>query len=282
MNVKIKQVFLWLGIMVACFAICSIIMLVCMYDSTSGTMQALSVPMLKFFQALQTIAVFALPTILCLFLYKQKPVSWLNLNVAIAWKNALFVILFILCAIPGMNLMLWTNQQIPLPEILTEMGRNAMELTEQLVVANNVGELFINLIVIALLPAICEEICFRGTIQKYLRTNYHVAIWVTAIIFSAIHMQFDGFIPRMLLGAVFGYLYYWSGSLWLPIIAHFTNNAVTVLAYNYCIKMQIDPEQIDALGTNQTLWLGILSCVVCFGLLLFLRRFFTASFNHNH
>lgn len=109
----------------------------------------------------------------------------------------------------------------------------AAELTEFLTRLTSPIELFVALIIIAVLPAIGEEIVFRGLIQNELyrgTKNIHTAIWVAAILFSAIHMQFYGFVPRLLLGALFGYLYYWSGNLLLAIIAHFVNNAVSVVA----------------------------------------------------
>jgi uncharacterized protein len=109
----------------------------------------------------------------------------------------------------------------------------ATQLTEFLTKFDSPGELFLALFVIAVLPAIGEEIVFRGLIQNELyrgTKNIHVAIWVSAILFSAIHLQFFGFLPRLLLGALFGYLYYWSGNLVLAITAHFVNNGASVVA----------------------------------------------------
>lgn len=93
------------------------------------------------------------------------------------------------------------------------------------------------LIVVALLPAIAEEFFFRGFLQPLVKNvleNKHLAIWITALTFSAIHMQWDAFVPRVLLGAFLGYLLEWGSHLWLPIVAHFLNNAITiVLVYSY-------------------------------------------------
>jgi len=102
------------------------------------------------------------------------------------------------------------------------------------------GGLLVTLFVVAVLPAIGEELTFRGLIQNELwrgSNNIHVAIWASAFVFSAIHVQFFGFVPRVLLGALFGYLYYWSGNLLVPIVAHFVNNAFSVIMiYLYNIK----------------------------------------------
>jgi len=136
--------------------------------------------------------------------------------------------------------------------------------------------LIYNLLLMALLPALSEETLFRGTLQQMMykgtssistsnnspNTKQHVAVWVSAILFSAIHFQFYGFVPRMLLGVLFGYLLLWSGSLWLPILAHFTNNAMAVILYNIYYMQGKNVDEIDALGTGDTLWLGILSIIL--------------------
>lgn len=98
------------------------------------------------------------------------------------------------------------------------------------------GELLVALVVIAVIPAVGEEFVFRGLFQSELRNltgNTHVAIWLAAFLFSAFHIQFFGFVPRLLLGGLFGYLYAWSGNLLVPIFAHFVNNALAVLSLYY-------------------------------------------------
>ena len=105
-------------------------------------------------------------------------------------------------------------------------------LTQFLTQFNSYPRLVIALLVIGVIPAVGEEVLFRGIIQRkiYNKTgDMHAAIWVSAILFSAIHLQFYGFVPRMLLGAMFGYLYAWSHNLWTPIFAHFVNNGFTVV-----------------------------------------------------
>lgn len=91
------------------------------------------------------------------------------------------------------------------------------------------------------MPAVGEELVFRGLIQNqahYLFKNIHLAIWLTALFFSFFHLQFYGLIPRLLLGALFGYLYYWSGTLWIPILAHFVNNGLAlIMAYFFQLNI---------------------------------------------
>jgi len=115
---------------------------------------------------------------------------------------------------------------------MTEQEDKADKTIDLLIASKNSGIMIVNIFNIALLPAIAEELFFRGVFQKIFSNLFksgHIAIWVTAFIFSAIHLQFFGFIPRFILGLVFGYLFFWSGTLWLPIISHFVNNAVPVI-----------------------------------------------------
>ena len=132
------------------------------------------------------------------------------------------------------------NANLSLPEPLkgfedwAREKENAAEvITTFLTKFESVGQLFLALFVIAVLPGIGEELVFRGLLQKeFIKSgaNVHVSIWVAAILFSTMHMQFFGFVPRVFLGALFGYLYYWSGNLSLAMFAHFINNAASVLA----------------------------------------------------
>ncbi len=131
------------------------------------------------------------------------------------------------------------NMNLNFPEFMSgfEQWARAKEdslakLTEYLVKTETNTELILAFVVVAILPAIGEELLFRGVIQNIFKgfvKNNHVAIWATAIIFSAIHMQFFGFLPRVILGALFGYIYVISGNLWYPIAAHFVNNGFTIL-----------------------------------------------------
>ncbi|WP_313190990.1 CPBP family intramembrane glutamic endopeptidase [Sphingobacterium sp.] len=160
-------------------------------------------------------------------------------------KNYLVLIfLFLLVSNPAMELVSRWNMDMKLPDFLekTETWMRSQEdqmkeLTERLVMVDGIGMLMMNLLVMAVIPAIVEEYYFRGALQNILGrlfNNVHVAIWVTAIIFSAIHVQFYGFFPRMLLGLIFGYAFVWSKNIWVPIFAHFLNNAsVTIIAFVY-------------------------------------------------
>jgi len=153
------------------------------------------------------------------------------------------------------------NASIKLPEIFGgfEQWAKGLEdsmkiITEYLTEFDTTGYFILTIFVIAVIPGVGEELLFRGFLQNILRRifkNDHVAIWIAAILFSAIHFQFYGFIPRMLLGALFGYLYLWSGNLLIPIIAHFINNSVSLIALYIYQKglTDIDVESTEALPT---------------------------------
>ena len=166
--------------------------------------------------------------------------------------------LVLMIMIVSMPLMEWTaiwNQKMILPEFLKgielwmkEKEDAATQIMIRLLTVRSNFDFILNLFMIAVLPAIGEELMFRGGVQRSLNrafSNPHVAIWLTAIIFSAIHVQFYGFIPRMLLGAGFGYLYYFSGSLWYAMLAHFINNAYAVCAAYYMQKHNIPLDKAD-------------------------------------
>jgi membrane protease YdiL (CAAX protease family) len=144
---------------------------------------------------------------------------------------------------------------------MKQMEEDAKLLTEGFLRMNNIGDLLFNLFLIAIIPAIGEEMFFRGVIQKKLKNilrNPHIAILITSFIFSAIHMQFFGFLPRFFLGIILGYLFYYSGSLWMPIIAHFINNALFVfLSYLY-------PERI-----NEDISISMIQAVISLLIVLF-------------
>jgi len=119
-----------------------------------------------------------------------------------------------------------------LETLLRETEKGAETLTQLLVNYESLPSFLLVFVVIAIVPAIGEEIVFRGIIQRELLEqwgNKHLAVWVSGFIFSFIHFQFFGFIPRMLLGVLFGYCYLWTNSLWVPIAMHFTNNALTLI-----------------------------------------------------
>ena len=237
---------------------------------------------MKLLQLIQSIAVFILPAIVLAYLCSNNAKVFLSLDKPVNWIAVLFVILFMILIVPFINLLGDLNQRLVLPDALSGLEKmmkssenDRAELTAKFLNVHNLPALFFNIFLIAILPAIGEELFFRGAIQGVLqrKLNVKLAIWITAIVFSAIHMQFYGFVPRMLLGAFFGYLLVWSDNLWLSIVAHFSNNVLAVIFY-YLKNNGYKVPDIDTAGTGNTLWLGIVSGVIAiFGFYLFMRYF---------
>lgn len=201
---------------------------------------------------------FTFSSLACAWLFFRK--AWLQklqLTRIPGWAFIAGGILFVLSIFPVAQTAYWLNQQLPLPTWMKDMERSANELVKILLHMDSPAELLLNLLTVGVVAAIGEELVFRGIVQQQLAKmlgNPILSIWVTAIIFSAIHMQFVGFLPRMILGAGLGYLFYWSRSLWMPIIVHFLFNSLQVIAY-YVLGEKADqfaPDQ--AIDTPN--WLG--------------------------
>jgi membrane protease YdiL (CAAX protease family) len=265
------KVFQWLG--------CIFLLSIPAMGSIALFPQPVTTEALKWVQLIQTAALFLLPPFLMAFLWTKQPLEWLKLK-SETRGYGLWAIFLMLMALPAINLVGYFNQQMSLPAFLEPLEQwmktaeaNAAHLTEQFLSVTTFDGLIINILLMALLPAVAEELTFRGVLQRLIQTQtneainregkrVHLAIWCTAILFSAIHMQFYGFLPRMLMGALFGYALVWTGSLWIPILMHFTNNAMAVILYFLAIRSGWDMDKVDTIGTNDTLWLGVVSLVL--------------------
>ena len=160
-----------------------------------------------------------------------------------------------------------------LEEYLKTLEETAAATTERLLNADNIGGLLLNLLIIALIPAVGEELTFRGVLQQGLtrKMNPHVAILLSAAIFSFIHFQFYGFLPRMFLGILLGYMFYVSGSLWTSITMHFVNNGTAVVLYYLNSNGVIDVD-VDHFGEMPYPWLTWLCLMVTVGLIMLCWR----------
>ena len=252
--------------------------------------QPLSVSSLKWIQFFQSAAMFLLPPLCMAYLWSKQPLEWLKVKgerLKVKGEGVWAVVLM-LVALPAINLLAHINEQIALPAFLEPLEawmktqeETAKNLTDQFMHVTTFGGLIINLLLMAVLPAISEELTFRGVLMNLFKVKGesvpHLAIWCSAILFSAIHLQFYGFVPRMLMGALFGYMLVWTGSLWTPILMHFTNNAMAVILYFVSLRAGWDIEMMDAIGTNDTLWLGVVSMVITIVGIYAFRRSTTMS-----
>jgi membrane protease YdiL (CAAX protease family) len=231
-----------------------------------------SIQILKFLQLLNSVGLFLAPAILFALLFIKEPKSELRLDRGIGLWQVGFIVLLYLALIPLINLMVSLNGELSLPKSLEsleiwmrEAEDRAKALTEAFLQMEGRSDLWVNILLMGLLPAVGEELIFRGILQRSIQhhsKNHHLAIWVAAFFFSALHFQFYGFLPRMMLGAFFGYLLVWTNSLWAPILAHFINNTMALLIAYYLGAESLDSE-IDNFGsTTDTLWISAISLVV--------------------
>jgi hypothetical protein len=216
------------------------------------------------------------------WLFHGNIAEYLSLNKSVNFASVLLVLLLSLSASPLINFIGEMNANMQLPEWLSGVEgwmknaeESAAELTEAFLKVDSLGGLFFNIFMVAFLPAIGEELLFRGVIQRIFTNwtkNIHWGIWITAMLFSALHMQFYGFVPRMFLGVLFGYLLVWSGSMWLPIIAHFINNCVAVVAM-YMIDKKIITPDIEEIGsTSDSYYMAVVSFVLIVIFMLMIKR----------
>jgi len=230
---------------------------------------------LKISQIFQAIGLFISPPLIAAYLFNKSDSNYLQL------KSTKFIFILIagflmVSSLPIINWLAEMNQNISFPESLEnieEWIRNneehAANITKHFLKANSIGVLALNLFVMALIPAIGEELLFRGVLQKLfskITNNIHLGIWITAFVFSAIHMQFLTFLPRFFMGALFGYMLVWSGSIWLPITAHFINNGMAVIM-NYLVQNKSIDSEIENIGSNNNTYL--LFSIIILGSILY-------------
>ena len=212
---------------------------------------------------------------------EKRSVFDLNRAEAPSFQVFSWAILTVLVGMPAMEYMIEWNQHIQLPagyedleKAMQSTEKSMEELTKFLLNFQSDMDFALAVMVIAGMAALGEEIFFRGVLQSMFERyigNKHVAIWLAAAIFSFIHFQFYGFFPRMFLGAFFGYLYVWFRSIWVPIAAHFFNNAWTLLMHYLYQKKNISIDPMEMV--NSIPWWSALLSVVLVG--FYIRRLHT-------
>lgn len=188
----------------------------------------------------------------------------------------------IICSVPLLSALVSWNASVHFPAALHGFEQwaqakedQAADLTKFLTNFSTASRLLVGLVVIALVPAIAEELVFRGVLQRnlvQLTNSRHVGVWLAAAVFSAIHVQFFGFVPRLVLGLVLGYLYEWSGNILMSMVAHFTQNALQLVLL-YLFQNHFLPATFDPDSTAPLPWVAVLiSAALCAGLLYFLHQ----------
>jgi len=250
-----------------------------------------NIAVIKFFQIMQSITLFIVPALVAAWLFSSNTFDFIAARKKPSEVTLVLVSLSIVAAIPMLNMVTELNTRLDLPHWLDgvekkmmNMEESAARLTELFLRSDSIGDLMINLFMIALLPAIGEEFIFRGVLQRLISEwtkNHYVGIIITAFLFSFIHFQFYGFVPRFLLGIYFGYLLFWSGSIWVPVIAHFVNNGLAVFYYHFTVKPMGDTP-LDTVGTsgngNYILYISVFLTALLIGM-IYLKEKGNKTFN---
>lgn len=226
----------------------------------------------KLYMGLVSFGSFILSSIIVISTFRKKLFPFTVLDKPPKLVNVLIGILLLITSIPLVNWLLDINRNIPIPSsTLRQFLEHQEELnnfTYDVILTGNTGiVVLLNIFLVGLLPALGEELFFRGImlrIFKSLTRNIHLGVWLSAILFATLHIQVFKIVPMILLGALFGYVYYLSGSLWITIIMHFINNSIAVI---------IDHLEEPHTGANQMLsgqtWYYIALSVVLIAVLLF-------------
>lgn len=222
----------------------------------------------------QNIVAFFGSALLTSFFVTTRPLAFLGLQGRLRGITVLNIFICFLLGFPFLNEIVYLNGQMHLPSWLSSVENWMRSLEDAatlqvntLLGVSSFGALLVNILVIGVLTGFCEELFFRGALQKILGShgvNRHLAIWIAACIFSLLHFQFFGFLPRLLLGAFFGYLLLWTGSIWASATAHALFNSITVVEV-WLIGKGVNAGAVESFGV-QTIgfpWIALISlCLV--------------------
>lgn len=217
------------------------------------------------------IVAFILPAALFVFLSSRQRAEYIRINHGSKVIVFLLAGLGIICATPLINYITELNEKIPFPTFIKNLQESADKLQDAFIKNQSFGTLILNLFMMAALAAFAEELFFRAVLQKILikmAKNVHVGIFLTGILFSMIHLEFMGFFPRMLMGMFLGYLYVWSGSLWVPVFVHFLNNGFAVVI-SYFEDRQMVSKNLDQIGSDNSQIVYVLISAVIVAVTMF-------------
>lgn len=237
----------------------------------------------KFMQILSQFGLFLVPGILYIYLFDNSIKNSFKFKDKSKVLYVLFSILLIIFCFPIINNLSELNLHLKLPEVfknfenwMKQSEDNAAVITDAFLKTTDTKNLIINIFMIAIIPAIAEELIFRGIFLKIFvdwTKNIAVGIIISSVVFSSFHMQFYGFLPRFVLGLLLCYLFIWTKSIWYPIIAHFFNNLAGVLLSYFSNLKLINTQRIENIGTQKSdIFILIISFLLVFGLLYLLFK----------
>lgn len=231
------QVLIWASVFTACFFVAQLIsgvIILSYYKSValgSIALQTDNLNVLRYTQIFSSIGGFLLPALIFSKLKDNKLLNYSNAHTGFHPIVILLIPTMIYFFYPIIDLSFFVNKMMFWNDFMKSSQGEYKALVDGLLKDSSVYVFILNFITIAAIPAICEEWIFRGTLQKLFseRFNIHLAVFLAAVFFSLIHFEFSGFLPRIILGMFLGYLFYYSGSLWVSILAHLVNNGTQVV-----------------------------------------------------
>lgn len=236
----------------------------------------------KFMQIFFHLGLFILSSIFLAWAFGKKIPDYLYMKQSVGIEIFFLSVILIFAAVPFINYILELNMQLRFPEFLKPVEdwiytseQQAEKVTHAFLRADTISVLLFNLFMIAVIPALGEEFMFRGVVLRIMKDwsrSAHVAIWLSAILFSFIHMQFLGFFPRMILGVLFGYMVVWSGSIWPAVVAHFVNNAAAVIFF-YLFQHQMTDGTLENIGKgSHGIYFALTSIIITLVLMFAFRK----------
>lgn len=224
-------------------------------------------------QTLYSVLFFGLTAIICAYIFDKQPCEYLHVNCLPNLEITVGGILLLIVIQPIIDFTQVWNERLLLqwfgPESWIAFQESMVDgLVSKMLTDSNI---VVSVLLLGLVPAFVEELFFRGTILRMLedKIGIHASVWISAIIFSAIHLQFFGFVPRMLLGALLGYVYVWSRSLWLPILMHFLNNAsMVILVFVYGSQTA----QNEHIPNEEGIWIALICVALCVPLVNYIYK----------
>ena len=238
--------------------------------------------LMRYLQSLFAIGFFIIPAFFAAWLFSGTAIGYFGLrqSASVKWFGA--TLLFMLTVIPFINLLALLNEMIVLPEslsgieqIMKNMEESARRSVQLFVNVDSVGGMLFNIFMLAILPAVGEELIFRGLLHKIFLQwtgNIYITVILTGFLFSLMHLQFYGFFPRWLLGVILGYMLVWSGTIWIPVFAHFLQNFIAVFL-SWLIYKGTVPEEIEVFGSKWAeIPITIITALICAGLLWTMRQ----------
>lgn len=248
-----------------------------------------STPAMRIASVIQSIFQLILPAMLTAMLVTRMPADFLRLRAGFSVGILVWAFVILMVSTPAMNYIIELNNNMSLPQSMSGLEDwfrrsedNAARSLTVLQGEHNIINLIVSILIMGLLAGFGEELFFRGAFQRLLTTggvNRHLAVWNVAFVFSAIHFQFYGFVPRLLLGAYLGYLLVWSKSLWLPIAIHALNNTLYVILHWDYRDAATQPLS-DGIGAGSSWPYAVVSAVITAVAIIYFRKYCLETENH--